>query len=313
MNYLNLNLIPNKITNNEISEQDALNLLCEFVQENFPIFGLHKYDSDFRSEVILMLLEKGNRIFDLYDEKLGSFFSYFYRYVQGLKLNLLKRNTINQINEAIAFEHSKENYYEKISKNTIINTSYNLFENDNYIESVLSDENIKTNKEILKILKMHPRGYEKFLLVLSLKSSYQLTDKYIKIISKTCKISEEKLLNLIEYLNSKIEIKRKRQAILEEKRNKAYFNQKKYEKRLQQFSDEADKFNQFEKKEILERYKKTTATFERINNQIFKKTSYLMTTNKDISNALGICERQVNYYVKEIKKMTNNYKTDYEE
>ena len=38
-----------------------------------------------------------------------------------------------------------------------------------------------------------------------------------------------------------------------------------------------------------------------------------MPTNKDISNALGICERQVNYYVKEIKKMTNNYKTDYEE
>ena len=153
MNYLNLNLIPSKIKNNEISQKDALNLLSEFLQENGPVFGLHKYDDDFRSELTLMLLEKGNRIFDLYDENVASFFTYFYKFIQGLKLNLLKRTTINQINESIALEQSKENYYNTINEHQIDEDYLSLSQPTNFLESLFTEDKINTNMELLKIIK----------------------------------------------------------------------------------------------------------------------------------------------------------------
>ena len=36
-------------------------------------------------------------------------------------------------------------------------------------------------------------------------------------------------------------------------------------------------------------------------------------TNKDISDALGLCERQVNYYVKAIKRLTDDSSNNHEE
>lgn len=313
MNYLNLNLIPSKIKNNEISQKDALNLLSEFLQENGPVFGLHKYDADFRSELTLMLLEKGNRIFDLYDENVATFFTYFYKFIQGLKLNLLKRTTINQINESIALEQSKENYYNTINEHQIDEDYLFLSQPTNFLESLFTEDKINTNMELLKIIKMHPRGYEKFLLVLSLKNSYHLTEKYIQIISKSCNISKEKLYDLIDYLNSKINSKQKRRKILEEKRNNAYFRYKKSEKELSQITKEANALNTVQKEEIIERYKKTSSTLNQLNKKIFESTNYLKPTNKDISDALGLCERQVNYYVKAIKRLTDDSSNNHDE
>ena len=68
-----------------------------------------------------------------------------------------------------------------------------------------------------------------------------------------------------------------------------------------------------QKEEIIERYKKTSSTLNQLNKKIFESTNYLKPTNKDISDALGLCERQVNYYVKAIKRLTDDSSNNHEE
>ena len=118
---------------------------------------------------------------------------------------------------------------------------------------------------------------------------------------------------MIDYLNSKINSKQKRRKILEEKRNNAYLRYKKSEKELSQITKEANALNTVQKEEIIERYKKTSSTLNQLNKKIFESTNYLKPTNKDISDALGLCERQVNYYVKAIKRLTDDSSNNHDE
>ena len=64
MRKLNLNLIPDMLQKNEVTRKEALNLLCEFILSDRPVFGLIKFDEDFVSELILRILERGTVIFN---------------------------------------------------------------------------------------------------------------------------------------------------------------------------------------------------------------------------------------------------------
>ena len=52
MRKFNLNLIPDMLQKNEVTRKEALNLLCEFILSDKPVFGLIKFDEDFVSEFI---------------------------------------------------------------------------------------------------------------------------------------------------------------------------------------------------------------------------------------------------------------------
>ena len=77
MRKLNLNLIPDMLQKNEVTRKEALNLLCEFILSDKPVFGLIKFDEDFVSELILRILERGTVIFDSFNPESGSFIPIF--------------------------------------------------------------------------------------------------------------------------------------------------------------------------------------------------------------------------------------------
>lgn len=302
MRKFNLNLIPDMLQKNEVTRKEALNLLCEFILSDKPVFGLIKFDEDFVSELILRILERGTVIFDSFNPESGSFYTYFFKYVQSVKFHLLKELSINELKYKHVVELSKEDLYISDTNCTYYPSKSMIKNEEKNIDEILNKSDIYP-KDFLKLIKKHPRGYEKLLLVLALKSSYNITETNINMIASCCNIDKEKLQEIVDYLNDKLECKLTRKRKLEEKRNSVYFHKKKYEHQIKKLSEEVKEDNKYVSESLTEKYNRKYEKWENLNKKLNNSSHFLKPTNKEIANVLGLCERQVNYYIKALKNI----------
>lgn len=304
MRKLNLNLIPDMLQKNEVTRKEALNLLCEFILSDKPVFGLIKFDEDFVSELILRILERGTVIFDSFNPESGSFYTYFFKYVQSVKFHLLKELSINELKYKHVVELSKEDLYISDTNCTYYASKSMIKNEEKNIDEILNKSDIYP-KDFLKLIKKHPRGYEKLLLVLALKSSYNITETNINMIASCCNIDKEKLQEIVDYLNDKLECKLTRKRKLEEKRNSVYFYKKKYEHQIKKLSEEVKEDNKYVSESLTEKYNRKYEKWGNLNKKLNNSSHFLKPTNKEIANVLGLCERQVNYYIKALKNIND--------
>ena len=304
MTKLNLNLIPDMLQKKEVTRKEALNLLCEFILSDSPVFGLIKFDEDFISELILRILERGTVIFDSFNPNSGSFFTYFFKYVQSVKFHLLKELSIKELKYKHVVELSKEDLYISDSNNTYYPSKYLIKNEEKNIDEILKNSAIYP-KDFLKLIKKHPRGYEKLLLVLALKSSYNITETNLNMIASCCNINREKLQEIVDYLNDKLEYKLKRKRELEEKRNSVYFYKKKYEHQIKKLNEEVKEDNKYVSESLTEKYNRKYEKWGTLNKKLNNSSHFFKPTNKEIANVLGLCERQVNYYIKALKNIND--------
>lgn len=304
MRKFNLNLIPDMLQKNEVTRKEALNLLCEFILSDKPVFGLIKFDEDFVSELILRILERGTVIFDSFNPESGSFYTYFFKYVQSVKFHLLKELSINELKYKHVVELSKEDLYISDTNCTYYPSKSMIKNEEKNIDEILNKSDIYP-KDFLKLIKKHPRGYEKLLLVLALKSSYNITETNINIIASCCNIDKEKLQEIVDYLNDKLECKLTRKRKLEEKRNSVYFYKKKYEHQIKKLNEEVKEDNKYVSESLTEKYNRKYEKWGNLNKKLNNSSHFLKPTNKEIANVLGLCERQVNYYIKALKNIND--------
>lgn len=304
MRKFNLNLIPDMLQKNEVTRKEALNLLCEFILSDKPVFGLIKFDEDFVSELILRILERGTVIFDSFNPESGSFYTYFFKYVQSVKFHLLKELSINELKYKHVVELSKEDLYISDSNSTYYPSKSLIKNEEKNIDEILNKSDIYP-KDFLKLIKKHPRGYEKLLLVLALKSSYNITETNINMIASCCNIDKEKLQEIVDYLNDKLECKLTRKRKLEEKRNSVYFYKKKYEHQIKKLNEEVKEDNKYVSESLTEKYNRKYEKWGNLNKKLNNSSHFLKPTNKEIANVLGLCERQVNYYIKALKNIND--------
>lgn len=304
MTKLNLNLIPDMLQKKEVTRKEALNLLCEFILSDSPVFGLIKFDEDFISELILRILERGTVIFDSFNPNSGSFFTYFFKYVQSVKFHLLKELSIKELKYKHVVELSKEDLYISDSNSTYYPSKYLIKNEEKNIDEILKNSAIYP-KDFLKLIKKHPRGYENLLLVLALKSSYNITETNLNMIASCCNINREKLQEIIDYLNDKLEYKLKRKRELEEKRNSVYFYKKKYEHQIKKLNEEVKEDNKYVSESLTEKYNRKYEKWGTLNKKLNNSSHFFKPTNKEIANVLGLCERQVNYYIKALKNIND--------
>lgn len=304
MTKLNLNLIPDMLQKKEVTKKEALNLLCEFILSDSPVFGLIKFDEDFISELILRILERGTVIFDSFNPNSGSFFTYFFKYVQSVKFHLLKELSIKELKYKHVVELSKEDLYISDSNSTYYPSKYLIKNEEKNIDEILKNSAIYP-KDFLKLIKKHPRGYEKLLLVLALKSSYNITETNLNMIASCCNINKEKLQEIVDYLNDKLEYKLKRKRELEEKRNSVYFYKKKYEHQIKKLNEEVKEDNKYVSESLTEKYNRKYEKWGTLNKKLNNSSHFFKPTNKEIANVLGLCERQVNYYIKALKNIND--------
>ena len=64
-----INELYSLVSAGSLSEKEALDILVVYISKNPILFGLVGYDEDFRSELILLILEKGEVLFKNYNKK----------------------------------------------------------------------------------------------------------------------------------------------------------------------------------------------------------------------------------------------------
>lgn len=307
MKIKNLNLIPEKIYSGEITKKEAVDIICSFVMDNYPIFGLHKYDEDFRADVIVYFLERGIRVLELYNQNTADFFTYLYSNIMSYIQTKRRSQARASIKEYLTVAESANSLEDKAYDYKKID--YRTFEAGKvpYAFKPISAENLRAIFSPIT-----SSNIDKKILILALKSCFYLTDDMIKKVSDLYQISLEDFYDTIQFCKNSISCKTKKHQLAIERRNYAYYHHKRYEHELE-YSQENEATAEC-KAQIILKLEKHSNNWKLLNNKFEKGFLYLRPTNKTIAEILGICERQVSYYIncakKDLEKLQSENQTD---
>lgn len=295
MNSINLNQIPENLDAGIITKKEAVNLTCSFICENFPIFGLHKYDEDFREDIFLYFLEKGDHLIDSFNPVKADFFTYIYSNVISV-INTKKRSMARAtIREQITTSESILSLSEKsISYQNIDYKSFELAQVPYAYKPISVDQLKKIFEPISK------NKSDKKFLVYAMKYSFYITHNQIVKICEIYNVSIDDMYKTIEFCKNSIDKRCYRHAVTEHRRNYSYFQYRKCEYELLLLKE--DTINEEQKKSLTYLNDKHKKNYISINHKFQEGYLHLTPTNKTIAEILNICERQVIYYLNCIKK-----------
>ena len=318
MNQSELNTLPDLVQEGKMSQAYASHQLALYVRENRSLFGLHKKNEDFNSDIIVMLLEKGKQLFEQYNSQYGSFFTYFFCFIKSLmlienkKLSSQKVIDFLEINDSITTYEQREEAYKLINYSDFeqrkVPFAYKPVSSQSlqiacsrspyHIREFLAqkDEDFKKLQDNLRNLT--PSLAEKMLLVLALKSAYYITDPQIAKIAEICHIDINKFHAIVMNLKSDLTEREKNKRKLEIRRNTAYFQRRKYRNRIEWSEAKKDDFSPYEKHKLSNKYEKQTKTWKKLNQQLQRGIINIRPTHNAIAQALGMCERQISFYIK---------------
>ena len=301
MKAFELNDLPEQMYCGKLTEKQLVEKICRFVIHNYPVFGLHKYDEDFRQDVILMFIEKSHRILHHFNPDFGDFFTFLYCYICTIINTLIKKRLLQTMRDKINIEEcileldQKEEKYHRIDFNT-----FELPKAPFAPPKIPAAELQKTFKELTL------KHKDKKIIALALKSSYYLTDEQIQRICSISGIKKDYFYKLIQNCKESLDTKSDRRERAEERRNFAYYHHKRYKILAENLEDEVLPRNmELRKEKYTHMEKKHRQNWKRLNDAFEKGHIYLRPTNRTIASLMGICERQVNYYINCAKKELN--------
>lgn len=301
--------LPELIKSGKMTVKQAIDEIGGFINQNYPVFGLNKYDEDFRSDIILMFFEKANRIFENYNEETSDFFTYLYSSISSL---------INSRRKMLAIQSLKEkiDYHEGINLN---DEKVFFYENSKSYDQDLRDvpfaykpQNVDALKKMFR--ELSNENCDKKILVLAIKACFYITDEQVKKVCEIYNLKEKDLYDAIQYCKETLEDKAEKRIKLQERRNYAYYHQKKYDSQLEKIKDSEKETNYLLRNNILKKQKKHYKTWQTLNKKFSDGFLFLRPTNKTVADLLGICERQISYYIncakQDYKKGKNKIEID---
>lgn len=304
MDKENFNKIYDDVSSGKLTKKEALGIIAKFISENYPLFKLHRYDEDFRSELMLAFFEKGERLFECYNPQKSDFFKYFYYFVTGL-MSLETRCLANKnYKETLIFEENISSYAANENDYSIQNT----FETKMFVKSEKTEYKPLTKVQLQKFYhKVSLKFPDKKILVLALKSSFYLKEYQVKKVCELYEIKEHIFYDTIQYCKMSVAPKYLKYQKAVERRNYNYYHHRKCSKKLKEFSEYKNKADSVvTKNRLLCLNYRHYNHWQNLNDKFEKGFLYLRPTNKTIGEILGICERQVSYYINCAKKDAKN-------
>ena len=259
--------LPNLVQAGTISKEEAVKKIAEYIYREPYRFGLAGFDDDFKSEIILTVLQKGEQVFKRFDKNCGAFGSYLYAFVRGLILTQKRE----EIRKFIVAETKAR--YAPVS-------------------------NTKIWKALTRRCKPKSASDAKTALILALKSSYYIPASSVDEVSSYCKLQSAELQRLIAELNSLLYSRIERRNTIVRRRDNAYYFHRKYYMQLKLCDKEKTDTDL-----LMKKYRKQTENWKRKNKELQQSRWRVCPTNKMISNILGICERQVSHYITRAQKL----------
>lgn len=290
-----LNQIPELLHEGKITTKEAVNQIITFISHNYPIFGLQKYDEDFRSDVLVLMLERGEKFLSMYNCQMADFFTYLYCFMSNLihtKRRILAKHFLKEnltVSEGV-------NYVSEINhKYTVIN--YNNFEKPKipYSFKPISAEYLRQ-----VFAPLSSDSCDKKILVLALKSCFYITDDLIKQVCRMYTITLEDLYLAIQYCKESVLHKTENHEKAIERRNFAYYHHKKYNYQLNQLKN-MEKASNEAAEDFIRKNQKYLKSWINLNKRFQEGYLYLRPTSRTIAEILGISERLVSYYISRAK------------
>lgn len=308
--FIEINEIPSLISGGKITKKEALNYLAEFIFKNPAIFGLEKESPDFRNDLILEILEKGDKIIDAYNPKLAGFFSFFYATIKGRIKALRKKECRSNIHQNCIYEE------------LIQDLSYEGIKYIGYKDIKPLPKGYK--KPPYALPRVKPEDIEGFfkqqnlskeirtIFIILFKYAFYIDYQQLKNICSQTGIDYDFLVKIKDYCMDYLDKKIQAQEKAYESRNRTYFLRKKtglqircIEKDLTVSQNSSPL--EYKLDSLQSKYFRQTKRLNKDNSEILKKSSHIVLQDKQIANFLGLCERQVRYYISRAKNNKINF------
>ena len=308
--------IPERVKSGSVSWEQVSRELVVFIIRNKPMFGLHKYDEDFMSDFIIQFLVRGPEALAEFQEQKGAFLSYLFCMVKNIVISLQKKAAMNSRIEYHNVSECIINYENKVDAYMNINyeelerpkvpykykpVSYQDFQiackTDSYqIKRIINSSDSEFEKDIKTKLKDYsPKMIQNILMVLTLKSSYYITDDQVGKISKILGIDKTQIQGIIQELKNQMISRVLHKEKIEIRRNRAYFNHKTIRDQIR-WNDLNFAEPEYENFKLNRKYEKSTKNWSTLNHQLEEGKINIRPTTKLIAKILGISPRQVTYY-----------------
>ena len=292
--------LPDLVQAGTLSKEEAVKKIAEYIFREPYRFGLAGFDDDFKSEIILTVLQKGAQVFKRFDKNCGAFGSYLYAFVQGLILTQKRE----EIRKFIADSNMKAFSYSEDSERTDESPPLIVAETKARYSPV---SNTKIWKALTRRCKPKSASDAKTALILALKSSYYIPASSVDEVSSYCKLQSAELQRLIAELNSLLYSRIERRNTIVRRRDNAYYFHRKYYMQLKLCDKEKT-----DTELLLKKYRKQTESWKHKNKELRESRWRVCPTNKMIANVLGICERQVSHYITRAQKLVREEQNETE-
>lgn len=318
--------IPDYVKSGKMNWEQASRELVVFMMKNKPMFGLQKYDEDFISDFIIQFLVRGPESLAAYETNKGIFISYLFCMINNI-VTSLKKKSINEnriyfynVNESIIEYENKVDAYQKINYKEFERPkvpyaykpiSYKDFQiackTDTYhIKRVLNSEKTIFETETRSKLKGYsPKMIRNILLVVTLKSAYDITDCQIEAIASILNINKSILYGMTQQIKGLIDSRIVNKEIMEIRRNRAYFKHKTLREQIK-WNEMNLNDPHYENLKLCRIYEKNTKSWTVLNHQLEEGKIHIRPTTKLIAKVLGMSARQVTYHQTVARKLGIN-------
>ncbi|MFA6936606.1 MAG: hypothetical protein WCQ67_00045 [Treponema sp.] len=301
MEKFNLEKLAQSYADGTMSPKECSLKLMEYVFLHKSLFGLRSLDEDDFLDFLLYEMPKFDRIFILYDKKIGTFFS-FLQFTLRKAVNVWKKIEIRSkvlddeitTSQKIQIEEDSETYeleaegieFIKQEDNSKIELSVQSpfqFDNDmTYRLDKYKEDDVKKNK-IANIQK-------EIVLILALKSIFYIDDELIDKVCAYTGVDKETFLSMQKTLNAELKTKIKRRESCVKCRNNSYYFHRKYLQELQYLSPHTSWCRL-----IQEKYEKHTQSWINKNTRLKRKDYYVSASNRAVGKVLNLDPRHVKY------------------
>ena len=300
-----INRLPVLVKNGELSQNVALNKILTVIYTNPHRFCLGQLSDDDRSDFFLFLYTKLRNIFTNYNSKGSPFIVYLYSCI-SLELSAWNRMRYRNSFSADCTNFIIEQLYEEevflyeqheislcpppaLLPKQLCTASYHP----------ITQYKLTDTKKFLK----NDRD-RKAALVLALKSCYYINDNDIDRICCLCGCNKGNLTNTIQTLKSSLTNKAERVRKYKERRDISFFFHRRYSSQLKNLP-----FNSYRYEQLSRKYERQSKLWKKKNDFLQNSKSRVTPTNKAVAEVLGLCERQVCYYIAYAKEMAKKGKS----
>lgn len=291
--YVNLNDLPQLVKNHKYTAEEASKIIATDVLLRPQNYKVPVTNEEIRSELSVKLIQNADYIFTHFKPSLCTFRTYLCSFVHFQVMNIVRDFYHSQKIENHVTEQSIINYEEEEDKYYEDEAAFKIGHKKNFPKQSNQNDLAETfqDGDITSFFETKPSKQIRSTLVLALKSCYYLTPEHISRISKYCGINRKELETLVNDLKDSLHIKHEKLEKIKKHRDKSFELHMKFQKLIDKATNETDK------QEYLKRYTKHTQNWHKKNILLQQQSYKVCPTNKRLAQILGVCERQIGYYL----------------